>query len=229
MKESERNQTSGQRRKKVPMGEPSFGCPDDSDVLSPARIRRFSQYVLSPRDWFRTADELIEAMDILESHVESFWEDVRSISFAADMTSGVSSKSQGGDAPSNMKNRAPSSKRNLINQHMMLAGFAIENLCKGYLTDRLSTEERQRIEQEGILPESLKGHDSLGLVEQTGLTLSGIEKDLPTRIADTVQWRGRYPSPTSHKGIRPFFQMGGDNRHIKALLQKLRRHVRAKD
>jgi hypothetical protein len=38
-----------------------------------------------------------------------------------------------------------------------------------------------------------------------------------------------YPSATSHGSIRPFAQIGSDIRHIKTLLQKLRRHVGAKD
>jgi hypothetical protein len=112
---------------------------------------------------------------------------------------------------------------------MMLAGFAIENLCKGYLAARLSYEERERIRQTGILPGSLQDHDSLRLVEQTGMTLSRTEEHLLARITDAVRWRGRYPSPTSHERIRPFAQMGGDIRDIKTLLQKLRRHVGAKD
>ena len=217
-----------QRRKTVSLGEPCFSCPDDSEVFSPARIRRFSQYILSRNEWFRTAGELIEAMELLESHIDRFWEDAGSITFAAELKGGVLSVShQAGAPPKKQNGSAP--KHNLINQHMMLAGFAIENLCKGYFADRITAEERQRIEQEGIFPGSWKDHDTLRLVEQTGLTLSGIEKDLLTRIADTVQWRGRYPSPISHRGIRPFFHMGGDNRHIKTLLHRLRRHVGAKD
>ena len=77
-------------------------------------------------------------MDLLEAQVERFWEDVRSIAFAADMTSDGPSKPQQSDAPSNKQNNAAPSKHGLINQHMMLAGFAIENLCKGHLAARLS-------------------------------------------------------------------------------------------
>jgi hypothetical protein len=185
--------------------------------------------VLNPKAWFCTADELIGAMDLLEPQVERFWEDVRSIAFAADMTSDVPSKRQQSDAPSNKQNNAAPSKHSLINQHMMLAGFAIENLCKGHLAARLSDQERERIRQAGILPGSLQDHDSLRLVEQTGMPLSQTEKHLLTRITDAVRWRGRYPSPTSHQRIRPFAQMGGDIRDIKTLLHKLRKHVGAKD
>src|SRR4029077_16024250 len=112
---------------------------------------------------------------------------------------------------------------------MMLAGFAIENLCKGYLANRLSYEEREDVQRVGVLPKSLKSHDILNLVEQTGMALSDTEKYLLKRITDAVVWRGRYPSAISHEQIRPFAQIGSDTRHIKTLLQKVRRHVRAKD
>lgn len=212
----------------VSFGEPSFSQPDDSETFSPARIRRFSQSVLSAEAWFCAADELIGAMNLLELNVERFWEDIRSMAFAADITSDAPSKPQQSDAAPNKQNNVAPPKHSLINQHMMLAGFAIENLCKGYLAARLSDVERERIQQKGILPGSLQDHDSLRLVKRTGMTLSRSEKDLLTRITDAVRWRGRYPSPTSHHRIRPHAQMGGDIRDIKTLLQKLRRHVGAR-
>ena len=212
----------------VSLGEPIFSYPDDSDI-SPARIRRFSQSVLSAEAWFRSADELIAAMDLLEPQVVRFWEDVRSIAFAADMTSEVPSKQQKNDAPLKHEKSDVPPKHGLMDQHMMLAGFAIENICKGYLAARLSDEERQGVQQAGVLPKSLRGHDVLKLVEQTGMTLSETEKFLLKRITDAVLWRGRYPSAISHEGIRPFAQIGSDIRHIKGILQRLRRHVRAKD
>jgi hypothetical protein len=209
------------------LGEPRFmsfpfselSDSEDSDIFATARIRHFAQSVLSAEAWFRTADELIAAMDPLEPHVERFWDDVRSQVLVVDKTSDAPPKHQTSDAPS---------KHNLINQHMMLAGFAIENLCKGYLTSRLSHEEREDV-QAGVLPKSLKSHDILNLVEQTGMTLSDTERFLLRRIKDAVLWRGRYPSAISHERIRPFAQIGSDIRHIKKLLQKVRRHVGAKD
>ncbi len=220
----------------VSFGEPSFGSfpfselndSEDSNVFAKERIRHFAQSVLSVEAWFRTANELIASMDLLEPHVERFWSDVRSVFLAIDKTSDVPSKHQKRAAPSKPQEREMPSKHNLINQHMMLAGFAIENLCKGYLAGRLSHEDRKAV-QAGDLPKSLQRHDSLHLVKQTGMTLSDTEKYLLERITDAVLWRGRYPSAISHEKIRPFAQVGSDIRHIKTLLRKLRRHVGAKD
>jgi hypothetical protein len=62
---------------------PTFFRPRESAAsLNPCRARKRG---------FAPADELIGAMDLLEPHVERFCEDVRSIAFAADMTSDVPS------------------------------------------------------------------------------------------------------------------------------------------
>jgi hypothetical protein len=94
LRESELNQNKRKTSGKVSLGEPRFFHPDDSDTFSPARIRRFSQAVLSAEAWFCAADELIGAMNLVEPHVERFWDDVRSIGSAFDTTGDVPSKPQ---------------------------------------------------------------------------------------------------------------------------------------
>jgi hypothetical protein len=178
-----------------------------------AQIARFSQYVLSPEAWFRIADELEAAMKLLEPQIERFWECVRA-------DAGVVEK----------KDSEPPPKHSLINVHMMLAGFAIENLCKGYLAGGLSWEEREDVKA-GVLPktwQAWRAHDILELVLSTGVKVTDIEKDLFKRTGDAI-WRGRYPCPTSHKKIEPFAQWGRDVPRIKTALPKLRAHVGAKD
>jgi len=176
-----------------------------------AKIARFSQYVLSQEAWFGIADELEAAMKLLEPQIEHFWE-----CFRAD--AGVVEK----------KDSEPAPKHSLINAHMMLAGFAIENLCKGYLAGRLSWEEKEDVKSGGKLPQTWRTHEILELVLSTGLEVTDIEKDLLKRIGDAI-WRGRYPGPTSHKEIEPFAQWGCDVPRIRTVLQKLRAHVGAKD
>jgi hypothetical protein len=233
---SEQNQNNN-LADEISFGEPSFSSPDDSETFTPARIRRFAESVLSAEAWFRSADELIAAMDLLEPHVERFWEHVRSLGLVVDQTSDAPSKYQASDVPRKQQKSDVPSKHDLINQHMMLAGFAIENLCKGYLAGRLGHQEREKV-RAGVLPKSLTGHDILKLVEQTGMphskhfhlnTLCDTEKFLLKRITEAVLWRGRYPSAASHKGSRPFARTGSDIGRIKRLLQKVRRHVRGKD
>jgi hypothetical protein len=182
--------------------------PEERERL---KIARFSQYVLSPEAWFRSANELEAAMKLLEPQIECFWKSLG-------IDAGVVEK----------KNEEPPPEHSLINVHMMLAGFAIENLCKGHLAGRLSPKELERVKN-GELPDSLKTHDILNLLARTKMTPSDSEKDLVERIHKTIRWRGRYPSPTSHEEIVAFSQRDSDIGKIKMLLQKLRAHVGAKD
>jgi len=172
-----------------------------------ATIAAFSRAVLTPEEWFRTADELTAAMVLLEPNVKQHWEYYRAL-------------------VRDEKTEMVPPKQDLVSVHMMLAGFAIENLCKGYLAGQLSPKERTDAKA-GVLPKSLNSHNLVELMEDSGMTLSHSEKYLVERLGETVVWRGRYPSALSHKGLRPFPQIGSDIDRIKRLLSRLRRHVGA--
>ena len=129
----------------------------EGDILTKKRIARVSQNILSQDAWFHTANELIEAMKFLEPHIESYWK-------------AFNAQFPGQDCE-------PEPEHSLTKVHMMLAGFAIENLYKGYLVGRLSTEDQNAVGA-GRLPKSLRTHDTLELIEMTGMTLSGTEKFL---------------------------------------------------
>jgi hypothetical protein len=47
---------------------------EERDVLTKARIARFSQCMLSEEAWFHVADELIAAMKLLEPRVKDYWD-----------------------------------------------------------------------------------------------------------------------------------------------------------
>lgn len=125
------------------------------------------------------------------------------------------------------KHQETGTKHDLANQHMMFAGFAIENLCKGYLAGLLSPKEQEAV-KEGKLPKTLDTHDVLKLVRSTGMTFSDREKDLLIRIGDAI-WRGRYPSPSRHTKISPSTQREDDVARINTFLPRLRAHVGAKN
>jgi hypothetical protein len=205
-----------------------FADTEDSDILTAARICHFSQSVLSPKAWFQIADELIAAMNAVGRNVERFWEDFNSIIFAADMTTDPPTTYQKGNAsPRQHQETDPDTKHALTNQYMMLAGFAIENLCKGYLVSRLRPEEQEKV-RSGKLPKRLRNHDVLELVLSTGMKdLPDRVKDLLKRITESAIWRGRYPSPTGQGDVGSFTQWEDDDGQIKTFLPKLRAHVRA--
>jgi len=175
-------------------------------ILSKRRIGRFSDLILCRRAWCRVADDLIAAMKLLEPQIQQYWQ--KANAQLLDRKRGDELLPFG-----------------LAGVHMMLAGFAIENLCKGSLVARLSAEEQSHVKA-GVLPKSMKTHDVLALVERVGMTISETEKYLLKRI-DAAVWRGRYPIPTFHEKIQPFAQFASDVRRTRALLQRLRTHVSA--
>jgi len=181
----------------------------ERDFSTRARIARYSHVLTKKEAWFEAANELTEAMSLLEPRVEHHWRCLRD---------------QLEDPNSEIE-----PEYSLINVHMMLAGFAIENLCKGHLVDQLGPDELENVKV-GELPESLKGnHGILNFVEQTKMRLSDADEYLLKRIGEAVVWRGRYPIPTSHRKSRPFAQIGSDLARITTLVQKLRRHVGVKN
>jgi hypothetical protein len=177
------------------------------EFLTKKRIARFSQY-MTQEAWFHTANKLIAAMKLLEPHIESYWESANARFLGQDSE--------------------PEPEHSLTDVYMMLAGFAIENLCKAYLVDRLSPDDRNAVGA-GTLPKSLRNHNTLELIELSGMTLSKTEKFVIDQIDQAIWWRGRYPSSTSHEDIRPFVQGGSVFRQITPLLGKLRAHVGANE
>jgi undecaprenyl pyrophosphate synthase len=47
---------------------------DEASEEKAKKIAGFSQYVLSREAWFRSANELVAAMELLEPNVRNFWE-----------------------------------------------------------------------------------------------------------------------------------------------------------
>jgi hypothetical protein len=187
--------------------DPKTSQTEEDAIMTRVRIARFSDYVLREQAWFHSANELMAAMELMEPHIANYWACLRAQFL-------------------NEKNDIEP-EHSLVNVHMMLAGFVIENFCKGHLAARLTPEERDAVRYEGEFPKALRTHDLLQLVQDVDIKLSDSETDLVKRIGGAL-WRGRYPSPTSHKGIDPSLRSGSDVRRIKALLQKLRKHVGAK-
>jgi hypothetical protein len=200
--EAERLRQEGERLRQ------ELSDSEDAEFVTKQRIAKFAQYVLSRETWFHTANKLIAAMELLEPHIESYWK-------------AFNAQFRGEDSE-------PEPEHSLTDVYMMLAGFAIENLCKGYLVDRLSLDDRNAV-RAGTFPKSLKTHNTLELIESTRMTLSETEKFVIDQIDQAIWWRGRYPSSTSHKEIRPFVQGGSVFRRITPLLGRLRAHVGANE
>ena len=109
--------------------------------------------------------------------------------------------------------------------HFMLAGLAIENLCKGYLVTRLSPEEKAKLE-EGRLPKRLdQQHKIRRLVSETNLQTSEVENELLERVEDSVRWLGRYPAPKYATEMINEISAATDAEQIGNFLRRLETHV----
>jgi hypothetical protein len=176
---------------------------EDEQIFARGRLLHFSHKLMSSGAWFGVADDLIEAMRSLEPQVTKHWEALRAQLDNPDI-----------EVP----------EASLTNIHMMLAGFAIENLCKGFFVQNLNDVERDTVKS-GKLPSSLKGqHPIVDFVRRTSIRLTSAEEELLGRVEEAI-WRGRYPIPTSVARSRPFMQMGSDVHRINDFIARLRGHV----
>ena len=82
--------------------------------------------------------------------------------------------------------------------HMMLLGFAIENLLKGYLIREVDFET---VEREGRLPKPFKDHRLLELVELAKFPAGRSDENLLARLSQAAIWSGRYPIPIEASGL----------------------------
>jgi hypothetical protein len=123
--EAERSEDAEFLRKEGERLRQELSDSEDAELLTKKRIGRFSQYILSQEAWFHTANKLIAAMKLLQPHIESYWE-----AFNAQFLG---------------QDSGPEPEHSLTDVYMMLAGFAIENLCKGYLVDGLTADDRNAV------------------------------------------------------------------------------------
>jgi hypothetical protein len=117
----------------------------------------------------------------------------------------------------------------------MLFAFAIENLCKGYLVSRLSSEDKKSIRTSGKLPGEFREHNLKKLVELIGLKHDLEDEDMLRRLERAGVWGGRYPIPTEYSKERSTYSDGkqystallrrADLVRTQTLIQRIRAHV----
>jgi hypothetical protein len=92
-------------------------------------------------------------------------------------------------------------------RHVMLAGYAIENLLKGLLVavqpERWVFEHRDK-----LLSWPSGGHDLVQLAKEASVSLTEKEEQLLDRIEVYVLWAGRYPVALNAQAMRSRDAMG---------------------
>lgn len=136
--------------------------------------QQFAADLLDQAKWFLAAADLLAAAALLEPQIAQWW-----AAFAR--------RSHGEDV------RDP--HRRVHRQYLMLVGFAVENLCKGALITRLTQEARSGVAVTGRLPQNLKRHALLELLESVEFELDPTDIGIVPRLEMCSTWYGRYPVP----------------------------------
>lgn len=101
--------------------------------------------------------------------------------------------------PTDARLSSHSVEQHLVRAYCMLAGFAIENIVKGWLHEcdvrHVSTVAA------GELKKDTRTHGVRDLVLRTGIVLNDDEIALLDQVGECVVWSGRYPSPTKAVGL----------------------------
>jgi hypothetical protein len=161
----------------------------------------FAKSGANHRNWFQSANRLVAAMNELAPSIDRYFDTLRS-----------------GDLE-----HLP--EHDCYFTFLMLGGYAIENLCKGYLVQRLTDEELKNLRENGKIPDLLTYHSIEKYVRDVGFTLAGVDQELLARVRPAIEWRGRYPIPTSSKKMTPAISIGTDTRRLRDFIDRLRRHV----
>ena len=120
-----------------------------------------------------------------------------------------------------LKGREPGQYLHVGAAFLMLAGFAIEALLKGIVIARDPSTV-----SDGRFPKWLLNHDLARLMKRANVSLTEDEAQLVRRLAEAVQWRGRYPVPR-HAGELPDSHGIGiyDVDNFRALYDRLEREL----
>lgn len=151
--------------------------------------RSLAKTIRNPENWLSSAERLLLAMRLLEPSIADFWSAL--------------------DASLSKKERLPDSNLTCCPIHLMLAGLAVENLCKGYLikngeVDGLSDDEVAKWPKR-------YSHEILKLTRKVKFPPNPQEEILLIRLQSAVHWRGRYPAPNQHWGFS--HQLPGHPKH----------------
>lgn len=125
--------------------------------------------LLDPINWISSAEDLLASATLFDLEWQGYW------------------KTKGAEQKKHEKH---------LKAHLMLLGFALENLLKALIVQ----DQRQALESEfelkKELPQILNSHDLIKLAERARLHFSDDgTKELLARLTRHSVWAGRYPVP----------------------------------
>jgi hypothetical protein len=179
---------------------------NNDEVQQILKRRHFAKKGADQQNWFDSASSLVGSMKVMEPAIMDYFDALRD---------GLLENTPAETDP----------KRDHHFTFLMLGGYAIENLCKGFLVGSLTLAELTLLREKGMLPKSLKKHDLAAYIAAVGFRPSSTQWNLIERATAAVLWLGRYPIPTTSEQMAGGFFTRGDIRRMFNLIESLRRHV----
>ncbi len=108
--------------------------------------------------------------------------------------------------------------RALLEIHLLLTGYALENAIKGYLIySYLKTNSIHAGSDLNFIKLNVWGkgniHDLMRLFKHSDIILNGFEVALLEKLSKYVSWKGRYHIPKSYEDIKQVIKPGEGDRH----------------
>jgi hypothetical protein len=135
----------------------------------------------NPQLWADMANEMIEALKVLEPKLREFWNIAKDNSL----------KEKYGQDQEGHHNLPP----NLHGPYFVLVSYAVENMLKALIVKNRSEVINSQFSQKGRLPDVIRGHNLIDLSKRADIKLNIAEEDLLIRIYRQSKWKSRYPVP----------------------------------
>jgi len=133
--------------------------------------------LLNSHSWFKMAESLISAGELLEPMILETWEKLRQVHHTES------------DDIGNIR---------YLGTYFMLMAYAIENILKGMIIFNNRIGFRQYLKRTGNLPPRLKSHKLYNLAIRARIEIDEAEEDLLRRMTRSARWKGRYPVPLDY-------------------------------
>ncbi len=132
----------------------------------------FSNRLTDTKLWFRMADDLIAAANILEVEVVKYWSEIKI------------ENNQIVDIPN---------RKNVQQAYLLLIAYALENFLKALLIHQNQKTLKGRLLQK--LPGYLLSHNLIELSSKARFNINVPEEELFCRLSRFSIWKARYPIP----------------------------------
>ena len=174
----------------------------------------YSERLTDIKLWFKMANDLIDAANILEVEVIKYWSEMQ---------------------VENNQIVKTSNRKYVQGAFSLLIAYALENYFKAMLIHRNRESLKNKIVSE--LPKYLNSHDLVSLAGKLKFKLDVSEEELLSRLTRSSKWAARYPLPvgpnartamkmlSNGRSYLTAYYAPNDINRIHNFVERLRNHV----